>query len=145
MGVEGDQHRPPGGPSIEPSNSDGVWAEPATAALDQALELSRQSVDRLLEDVARSAEDSDLAWNLQQAKLTRLEQANTLRNRFFVLASSLAGLTVLTSVVLVLGVLFGADVPTGVAIAFISGLAIETVGVMAIMAGYLFPTDRGAE
>jgi hypothetical protein len=108
-------------------------------------EFDDQSEDELKKAVERSSDDAQLARELQQAELERRKQQNRLRSIFFWVASGLAGATVLTSVVMVIVVLAGADIEAAVAVAFISGLAVETVGVLAVMAGYLFPRDRRSE
>jgi hypothetical protein len=108
------------------------------------------SLDRLADDVDRNTKDDNLSGDLRSARVKRLKQANKLRTKFYTLAARLAGWTVGTSVVLVIGyvltsLIHGYKIPSVVAVGFISGLAVETVGVLAIMAGYLFPRDRGAD
>lgn len=106
-------------------------------------DYSAATTDEILGDVDRSPEDSELARRITAAEASRLEQANTLRSHFFNLSSLLAKITVATSAAMVLGIVFfGLEISDGVAIAFISGLAVETIGILAVMAGYLFPRPR---
>ena len=103
------------------------------------------SVSDLTGDVKREAAADALAHSIRVEDLRKKTQANDLRNLFFWLAAGLAAVTVLTSAGLVISVLAGAEIDGTVAIAFISGLAVETVGVLAIMAGYLFPRASADE
>ena len=111
---------------------------------DQAtVEASRKR------DVPVSGSDRKAGLEIQEAD--RLDQANDQRESFFKLAVGLAIVTVATSVALVIGMTFfdyGVDPKTGidpsVVIAFISGLTVETLGVLGIIAAYLYPSGRGA-
>jgi hypothetical protein len=100
-------------------------------------DFDSQSVDALKDDVGRARDDTKLAAQ----KVRKAEQANDLRDSFFKLAAALAILTVCASVGLVIAVLAGRSISDTVAVAFVSGLAVETVGILAIMAGYLFPRE----
>lgn len=102
------------------------------------------NISELKGDVARAKPDDDLGQQLRRQELRRLTQANDMRDKFYWLAAWLAIATVATSVGLVVAVLAGRSIDSTVAVGFIAGLAIETVGVLAIMAGYLFPkgTDK---
>lgn len=103
------------------------------------------SIEALQGDVPRAVVDDELSEELRKEKVRQHKQANDLRGWFFALASALACATVATSAALVLAVTFGKSIETPIAVAFIAGLAIETVGVLAIMAGYLFPKEATAD
>lgn len=101
-------------------------------------------------DVVRSGKDEDLSGELNEQRLRRHTQANDMRDKFYGRAVLLASATVATSVLLVIGyaaaaLIHGFEMAPAVAVGFISGLAVETVGVLLVMAGYLFPKDRGAD
>lgn len=113
--------------------------------MTDTAEYADESIEALQRDVQRTKDDVELASKIAQQKLDRLEQAHLMRKVFFALAGVLATATVGTSVGMVIAVLNGADIEGPVAIAFISGLAAETVGVLAIMAGYLFPRNGAAD
>lgn len=57
----------------------------------------------------------------------------------------------LTSIAMVVGMTFfgfgtnGQGLAVPIAVAFISGLTVETIGILAVIAGYLYPRGGGIE
>lgn len=100
---------------------------------------SEKGFDKLPEDVSLEADEAALSAALRSEQVRQHVQANDLRQKFFWVACSLAIATVATSVFLVVSAVFGASIEPTVAIAFMSGLSVQTVGVLLVMAGYLFP------
>lgn len=127
-------------PNPEDPPEGGNPANHPTAGLEE-VDIQAE-VGELKGDVKRAEADAQLRQELDREQLTQAQQANRLRGQFFVIANGLAGLTVLTSIGLVVATLFGAPIADTVAVAFISALAVETVGILAVIAGYLFPRDR---
>jgi len=76
------------------------------------------------------------------AKDVREEQFNTLRPILFYFGLSVAGICVVASIVLVAAMMIiQAPLSDSVAIAMISGLTVETLGIVAIIAHSLFPNQ----
>lgn len=79
---------------------------------------------------------------MQDAELRRLAQADRLRDEFFRLATRLSTTLVAASIFLVIAIgLLDTELGTPVAVALISGLAAQSIGIQAIMASYLFKKD----
>lgn len=102
---------------------------------------SDESFDSLEADVLRAQGDEELSSELRTQEVRRHTQANDLREKFFRVACCLAIGTVLASIMLVVAAVFGREIDRVVAVGFITGLAVETVGILLVMAGYLFPRD----
>ncbi len=76
---------------------------------------------------------------MRDAEAVRVEQANKLREWFFIAGISLAGACVATSIIISIWLTCTNRMTETIAVAFITGLTIEVVGIVAIMAKYLFP------
>ena len=83
--------------------------------------------------VARSADE-----RLHDAEVARVEQANELRDKFFRGGMSVLGLTVLVSSICVLILTCRGTISDAVLLAFIGGVTVDVIAVIAIMAKYLF-------
>ncbi|MEB4613986.1 hypothetical protein [Leucobacter sp. M11] len=71
------------------------------------------------------------------------------RSAYFWASIALAAITVGTSAALVVGMVFfgrgiapGSGIEPAIVIAFISGLAVETIGVLLLLGGNLFPNGK---
>lgn len=105
-------------------------------------DLGNQQLEQLAgKPVDTSPQDKQLATDLQQEAVKQAKQANRQREVLFRVANTLAGAAVLTSIIMVIAVLCGAQIVPAVAIAFISGLTLETLGILAIVARYLYPSS----
>ncbi|PZE91150.1 hypothetical protein [Curtobacterium sp. MCBD17_008] len=89
---------------------------------------------------------------MNDLKGARLIQAQGFRTVLFYVALSMAALCILTSVALVVGMVFlGYGRPLGkmlsptIVVAFISGLTVETVSLLVVISQYLYPKDQGVE
>ena len=81
--------------------------------------------------------------NSESAADVREEQFNSLRPLLFRFGIIVSGLCVVTSVFLALAMHFcSSNMSDAVAIAFISGLTVETLGIIAIIAHSLFPSHK---
>lgn len=74
----------------------------------------------------------------------RLKQAHKLRTPFFWLASGLAGASVVAGIVVVIWylVVAGAEVSPVVLVSFFTSVVVETLGILYIIARYLYPPKR---
>lgn len=111
--------------------------------------LQNAEVADVQKDVKLDREDQRLVKDLKGA---RLIQAQGFRTVLFYVALSMAGLCILTSVALVVGlVFFGFGRPMGetlsptIVVAFVSGLTVETVSLLVVISQYLYPKDQGVE
>lgn len=92
------------------------------------------NVDQLAnEDVCTSETPSDV----------RERQFNSLRPILFWFGIAVSGICVLVSIILAAAMYFcSSNMSDAVAIAFISGLTVETLGIIAIIAHSLFPSHK---
>jgi hypothetical protein len=111
--------------------------------------LQNAEVADVQKDVRLDREDQRLVNDLKGA---RLIQAQGFRTVLFYVALSMAALCILTSVALVVGMVFlGYGRPLGkmlsptIVVAFISGLTVETVSLLVVISQYLYPKDQGVE
>lgn len=81
----------------------------------------------------------DVAKN---AEATRLKQANRLRSVFFYVGCSLAFLCVAGSLFGYVWLVVSREVTEAMVIAFTSGLCIQVIGILVIMARYLYPGEK---
>lgn len=101
--------------------------------------LALQDTTALRTDVHVTAKDRKAAKNFEDIEKDRLEQATKLRPWFFGLAAGLALLAVLTSSAMVIGVVFwDRKISDALGVAFVSSLAVETLGILTIVGTYLF-------
>lgn len=129
---------------------------------DEDKPLSEGTVDDLDADIARSVDPAQLILNgtdtgpdpegrgeylsqLNEAEITRLQQQNSLRGKFFWVASALAFLIVASSVV---GVGYyvlkaGAEADPLVLITWMTAVIVEILGILKIISMYLFPESKG--
>lgn len=89
------------------------------------------------EDATRVANKADV--RMRDAEAVRVEQANKLREWFFIAGIALAGACVKTSIFISSWLTVTNRMTDTIAVAFITGLTVEVVGIVAIMAKYLFP------
>ncbi|WP_172120178.1 hypothetical protein [Actinomyces faecalis] len=117
----------------EPGPSDASLDEFFRASQDQEPQ-SDLPVGKVAERVAKRADE-----RMRDAEAVRVEQANKLREWFFIAGISLAGACVATSIIISIWLTCTNRMTETIAVAFITGLTIEVVGIVAIMAKYLFP------
>ncbi|CAH0231903.1 hypothetical protein SRABI26_02671 [Arthrobacter sp. Bi26] len=118
-----------------------------------------ETVENLLADVAREVDSVDLVTGqpdtdgpssveeydrqLYVAELERLNQQSNLRSKFFWVASSLASFVILASTagVGLYVILAGADTDPVVLITWMTAVVVELLGILKIIAVYLYPND----
>lgn len=110
------------------------WADEYSRLFEDARTSELEKSDVEVEPSVRKD-----AQSFDDIEKDRLKQASKLRVPYFWIAAGLAGIAVVVSCVLIIGVVFfAAEVSDALGIAFISGLTIETLGVLNIVGKYLF-------
>lgn len=100
--------------------------------------------DSLKGDLPRSSKTTEKANRIDRLEQKRLKQAHGFRKRLFKHSLWLVWVSLATCVVVVLWAHFwGTKLTDGMGIAFLTGTTVEIIAVLAIIANYLFPRDRG--
>ncbi|MGP4031098.1 hypothetical protein [Pseudarthrobacter sp. 1C304] len=124
------------------------------------MDFDTSTIDNLVADVAREVDSVDLVTGqradsigpssmedydnqLLLAELARLNQQSKLRSKFFWVASSLASFVILASTagVGLYVILAGADTEPAVLITWMTAVVVELLGILKIIAVYLYPND----
>ena len=105
------------------------------------------SVEDLMSGVESAPNDAALEsyqLELQNAELGRLTQMSTLRSKFFWLATSLAAAVILASTAGVgyYVIVSGKETEPAVLITWMTAVVVELLGILKIMALYLFPNGN---
>lgn len=105
------------------------------------------SVEELMSGTDSAPNDADLEsyqLELQKAELARLTQMSTLRSKFFWLATILAAAVILASTAGVgyYVIVSGKDTEPAVLITWMTAVVVELLGILKIMALYLFPNGN---
>ncbi|WP_138926157.1 hypothetical protein [Glutamicibacter creatinolyticus] len=112
--------------------------------LDKFEQFVTASAEALIDDKPRSRSTTNKADEVDKLEAKRLKQAHRFRKRLFRHSLWLVWISLGTCVVVVLWAHFrGTKLEDGVAIAFLTGTTVEIIAVLAIIANYLFPKDRG--
>ncbi|WP_313546507.1 hypothetical protein [Corynebacterium sp.] len=82
--------------------------------------------------------DKKKATSIEETELERLSQTNKLRGPFMYIALGMVGVIILVSSVVVLRLAWLGQLETPMGVAFTVTLGIEVVGILAIIAHYLF-------
>ena len=102
-----------------------------------------RSSSELIRSNPKNDDVKDIERRISEARAQELEDANEYRTRFFYWGVGITTLCVVASIVILIVLMLYGVYETAVGVAFISGLAVEVVGIAAIIAKYLFP-DKGA-
>lgn len=103
------------------------------------------TTDGLADDVPVGEDAQKLLKAIHTLEYTRLDQAQQFRTFFFWSALAFALVSVLASVFIVISThIFGTQLATEVSVAFFASVTVEVLGLMAIIAAYLFPKDKGS-
>lgn len=84
--------------------------------------------------------DRELAKSVQETELQRLGQSNQLRPWFMGVTLTIAGVLVLSSCFVAIWLTISQRMTDAIGVGFIVSLGVETIGVVAIIAHYLFAT-----
>ncbi|MBK4179763.1 hypothetical protein GWP26_02325 [Corynebacterium macginleyi] len=84
--------------------------------------------------------DRKLAKSVEETELQRLGQSNKLRPWFMGVALAIAGILVLSSCFVAIWLTIFQRMTDAIGVGFIVSLGVETIGVVAIIAHYLFAT-----
>ncbi|NKR24009.1 hypothetical protein GS479_01235 [Rhodococcus hoagii] len=104
-----------------------------------ALLGQKQTSDLAATDITIKRKDKKAVKAFEDIEKDRLQQANSLRPYFFGIAAILALIAVGTSSAMVCGVVFGErKINDALGVAFITSLAVETLGILTIVGQYLF-------
>lgn len=118
---------------LEPYNLDRLY---------EFLDGSPGNLEKLINASVEELAGEDVR-NSESAADVREKQFNSLRPWLFRFGIIVSGLCVVTSVFLALAMHFcSSNMSDAVAIAFISGLTVETLGIIAIIAHSLFPSHK---
>lgn len=82
--------------------------------------------------------DKKLAKSVEEAELRRLRQSNELRPWFMGVVLAIAGVLVLSSCFVAIWLTISKQMTDAIGVGFIVSLGVETIGVVAIIAHYLF-------
>lgn len=85
-------------------------------------------------------DDKKLAKAVEEAELQRLGQSNELRPWFMAVVLTIAGVLVLSSCFVAIWLTIFQRMTDAIGVGFIVSLGVETIGVVAIIAHYLFAT-----
>lgn len=85
-------------------------------------------------------DDKKLAKAVEEAELQRLGQSNELRPWFMAVVLTIAGVLVLSSCFVAIWLTIFERMTDAIGVGFIVSLGVETIGVVAIIAHYLFAT-----
>ncbi|MDO4888128.1 MAG: hypothetical protein Q3979_05435 [Actinomycetaceae bacterium] len=108
---------------------------PAERVLEEA-----QDVEKLREK-ARDVDVSENDDEFHELEHDRLEQANNLRHKFFYFGIGMTTACVCTSCFVAIALVFRGEMTPVIATAFITGLTVEALGIVAIIAKYLYSRD----
>lgn len=106
-------------------------------------DLSNQSSDGLASTDPANDDVAEIEKRVRSAYAQELEDAIKYRRRFFWWGVIITSVCVLASIGMIVFFVIRNAYETPVGVAFISGLAVEVVGVAVVIAKYLFP-DGGA-
>lgn len=106
-------------------------------------DLSKQSSDGLANTDPANGDVAEIEKRVRSAYAQELEDAIKYRRRFFWWGVGITSACVLASIGMIIFLVLRNTYETPVGVAFISGLAVEVVGVAVVIAKYLFP-DGGA-
>lgn len=111
----------------------------------EEIDYSKAQTAALTDDVILSKDTEDLVDAVDRTELAeanRLDQANNLRQKFFWFGVVAASTCVLTSCYMAIHLTVFNMITASTVVVFISGLTIEVLGIIAIIANYLFPKGR---
>jgi hypothetical protein len=112
---------------------------------NEEIDYLGAQTEELITDVTLNKDTEDLADAVDRTELAeanRLDQANNLRQKFFWFGVVAASTCVLTSCYMAIHLTVFKMITAPTVIVFISGLTIEVLGIIAIIANYLFPKGR---
>lgn len=93
-----------------------------------------------LEQSASIVKDvADIERRVREAHARELEDAIEYRRRFFRWGVLITSMCIIASISILILLILHGDYETPVGVAFVSGLAVEVVGVVVVIAKYLFP------
>ena len=111
----------------------------------EGIDYFEAKTEELVNDVSLDEDTKDLVDAVDRTELAeanRLDQANNLRQKFFWFGVVAASTCVLTSCYMAIHLTVFKMITAPTVIVFISGLTIEVLGIIAIIANYLFPKGR---
>lgn len=126
-------------PSPDPNDVDISTPE------SEGIDYFEAKTEELVNDVSLDEDTKDLVDAVDRTELAeanRLDQANNLRQKFFWFGVVAASTCVLTSCYMAIHLTVFKMITAPTVIVFISGLTIEVLGIIAIIANYLFPKGR---
>jgi len=112
---------------------------------NEEIDYLGAQTEELITDVTLNKDTEDLADAVDRTELAeanRLDQANNLRQKFFWFGVVAASTCVLTSCYMAIHLTVFKMITAPTVIVFISGLTIEVLGIIAIIANYLSPKGR---
>ena len=109
---------------------------------DWPEDFADRPVEDLRKDVGLCQADKDQANKLDEIEHDRLKQANALRQKFFYFGVGITIGCVVTSCFVSIALGFRGEMTPGIATVFITGLTVEVIGIIAIIAKYLFPENQ---
>ncbi|SHE25213.1 hypothetical protein [Actinomyces glycerinitolerans] len=114
---------------------------PDDAVIDAYEQLTTGDIQQA-DDVPTYASHEEIAEKVDQLEVDRRAQANELRYEFFDFGVKSAYVCVLTSAGVSTWMAATDKMTDTIAVAFITGLAVEVLGITAIIAKYLFPDKQ---
>lgn len=102
-------------------------------------DFSTQGPESLHQSNPDSKDAAHIERRILEAYARELEDAIDYRRRFFWWGVAITSVCVLASVGVIVFLVLHGDYETPVGVAFVSGLAVEVVGVAVVIAKYLFP------
>lgn len=120
----------------------GELAKPRKVKQPLNLGDLKQAWSATYEPQAKHVEKKDkkLARSVEEAELRRLGQSNELRPWFMGVVLAIAGILVLSSCFVAIWLTIFQRMTDAIGVGFIVSLGVETIGVVAIIAHYLFAT-----
>ena len=109
---------------------------------DWPEDFADRPVEDLRKDVGLCQADKDQANKLDEIEHDRLKQANALRQKFFYFGVGITIGCVVTSCFVSIALVFRGEMTPGITTVFITGLTVEVIGIIAIIAKYLFPENQ---
>lgn len=130
--------------SSDPSTGQGTGAFMSPAQPDDSSSGQRDPWLSTFSPVDKSLGERDvrLARHVEEAELARLTQSNELRPVFMWAAIVLVGIIVLTSSFAVVWLTVAGRLTDPIGVGFTVSLGVQVVGIMAIIAHYLFATPE---
>lgn len=122
-------------------SDDEVLPYPGRSAGD--VDIEGGTIESLNRDVRTDETDSELDEEMQNMEVKRLEQALGLRETFFWFGVASASVVVLASCIVAVWLTETRQMTSAIAVAFFTGVAVEVLGIVAIIANYLFPKVSG--